>query len=220
MDSTRDYNKEGAAEAKAAIALLPDAPESHYALALASPDLLTAEKELVRAMALSDFYAGPFLMYAGNVALGKRTDRYDQALNITDTVLKMDSDNLYAKIVQSLVYLQKGQSKDAEPLLNVLARREQTASDVQMTLAAYWSVKNKGAQAVASMREAHRLDKEHFDFAGVPTPLELLEFLNRKTHYRSGFFLSPSSLYPPKPEPAPGNNNARRRTIANGRKVR
>ena len=201
-DAALDQKKEATAEAKSALELVPDAPEAHYALSLATADLQVAERELNHTLATEPFFSGPYLAYAANIALGKRLDRYDQALGIASAILQDEPDNVFAKILSSLVDIQKGDSKSAAPFLTLLARREQTSPDVLATLAVYWNNNNGGPQTVAALKSARELDRNLFDFQQVPEPMELLELLNRKLHYRAGFFLSPSTLYPPKAQAA------------------
>ena len=199
-DAVLGQNAQAVAEAKSALELLPNSPDAHYALALASKDLQVAERELRRTVALETFYSGPYLTFAANLAASKRADRYEQALGLTDAVLKAEPENTYAKTIQSLVYLQQGQLKSAATVLGILARREPPAPDLSAAFAVYWDESKKGAQAVAALKTARDLDVERFAFTQPPLPMELLNIINRGFHYRAGFFLTPASLYPPKVE--------------------
>ena len=205
-DAALGARKRATAEAKLALELLPNAPEAHYAMALASDDLQVNERELRKTVALETFYSGPYLMYAANMALSQRTDRYEQASAVNDAVLKQEPDNVFAQLIQSLLALQQGQIKNAGTTLNVLNRHELNSPDVQSATAVYWQQSKNGAQAQNALQAARRLDVERFSFTEVPQPMELLELLNRKLHYRAGYFLTPASLYPAKAEtPAPAS---------------
>ena len=197
-DAALGANQRAVDEAKTALLALPDAAESHYAMALASRELQVNERELRKTLARETFYTGPYLMYAANMALSSRSDRYDQALSIADVVLKQEPGNIFGELLESLVYIQQGQSKSAENYLRVLGRTEATSPDVMATLGVYWNVAQKGVQSQASLKAAHDLDVERFSFIEPPSAMELLDMLNRKYHYRSGYFLTPASLYPPK----------------------
>lgn len=199
-DAALGLHKRAVAEAKLALEQLPNAPEAHYALALATDDLQLNERELRKTVALETFYSGPYLMYAANMALSQRADRYEQATGVTDAVLKMEPDNVFAKIVQSLLFLQQGQIKNAGNTLNVLSRHEQKSPDIMAAVAVYWNQAKNGPQAQNSLQAARSLDVDRFAFTEVPLPMELLEQINRKLHYRAGYFLTPAALYPAKVE--------------------
>ena len=199
-DAALGQNQRGVTEAKDAITALPEAAESHYAMALASKELQVNERELRKTVAREAFYTGPYLMYAANMALSSRADRFDQTLSLVDAVLKQEPNNIFAQITQALVYIQQGQLKNAGELLRVLGRREQASPDVLAVIGVYWNVSQKGVQSLASLKAAHEIDTERFTFIEAPSPMEMLDMLNRKYHYRSGYFLTPAALYPPKVE--------------------
>ena len=213
-DSALGQTKQAVKEAASALELLPDAAEAHYAMALASPDLQRNERELRKTLALETFHSGPYLTYAANIALSQRSDRYDQALGLTDAVLKAEPENVFARIIQALVYTQQKQFGKAYAILNVLNRRETKAPDVRMAFAVYWSATQKGVQMINAMKEAQAMDEERFTFADVLPPMEYLDTLNRKLRYRSGFFLTPAALYPVKAPISPPADSATAATPA------
>src|SRR5205085_2616724 len=100
-DAAQGNRKEAAAFAKDAVGLAPNAAAAHYALALASLDPRESEKEIALTLTISPFQSGPYLDYAARVAISKRQDRYEQALNLTDFVLKNDPENINAKLMQT-----------------------------------------------------------------------------------------------------------------------
>ena len=204
-DAALGEHKRAVDEAKQALELLPNSPEAHYAMALASNDLQVNERELRKTVALETFYSGPYLMYAANMALSQRADRYDQATGVVDAVLKLEPDNVFAQTMQALLFLQQGQLKNAGTTLNVLSRHEQNSPDVMTAVAVYWNQSKNGPQSINALQAARRLDVDRFAYTEAPLPMELLEQINRKLHYRAGYFLTPAVLYPSKMEtPAPG----------------
>ena len=197
-DNALGKSREAAAFAKDAAALVPMAAEAHYAYALSAPNLKDQEREINLAIGYNLFQSGPYLDYAARTAISKRTDRYEQALNLTDLALKNDPDNLNAKLMQAQLYLFLKKLPDAETALAQIGRmRGATANpDVQLTLASYWDIKGSGNKVNISLAEAKRLDPARFERRGSTKPLELLVELNRKMFYRSGYFLMPTTLFP------------------------
>jgi tetratricopeptide (TPR) repeat protein len=197
-DNALGKAKEAAAFAKDAVALAPTASEAHYALALAAPNLKDQEREINRTIGLNHFQSGPYLDYASRLTISKRTDRYDQALNLTDLVLKNEPDNFNAKLMQAQLYLALKRMPDAETALSQLGRMRGATSnpDFQLTLASYWDMKNNGAQVNAALAAARKLDAVRFDRRGVTPAFALMNELNRKMFLRSGYFLMPTTVFP------------------------
>lgn len=194
-DAALGKRREASAMAKDAVGLLPTAGDAQYAYALSATDARESEQAIQRTLALAPFQSGPYLDYASRVVLSRRQDRMDQALNLTDFVLKHEPENLNAKLMQALLYLTSKRYSEAEPLLNWLQRKEKNAPDILLSLAAYWDMKEQGATVSQMLASAKRADSR-FERFGPESPLELLTTLNRKYYYRSGFFLLPSTLYP------------------------
>ena len=197
-DNALGKSREAAAFAKDAVALVPTAAEAHYAYALSAPNLKDQEREINLAISYNGFQSGPYLDYAVRTALSKRTDRYEQALNLTDLALKNDPDNLNARLVQAQLYLFLKKIPDAETVLGQLNRMRGAAlnPDYQLTLASYWDIKGNGNKVNISLAEAKRLDAARFERRGSTPPMQLLIELNRKMFYRSGYFLMPTTLFP------------------------
>lgn len=197
-DNALGKSREAAAFAKDAIALLPNAAEAHYAYALSAKDLKDQEREINRTLALNQFQSGPYLDFASRMVISKRADRGEQALNLTDLVLKNEPDSFNAKLMQAQLYIAMNRLNDAATVLNQLGRtRNATSSpDFQLTLAAYWDVKKDGGQVNAALAAARKLDAARFERRGVTPAYALMTELNRKMFFRSGYFLMPSTLFP------------------------
>jgi tetratricopeptide (TPR) repeat protein len=187
--------REANALAKDATGLLPNSGDAQFALAIAATDPKDSEAAVHRALALTPFQTGPYLDYAARVAISRRQDRVEQALNLTDFVLKYEPENFNAKEMQALLYLSEKRFADAEPILTWLRRKDAKAPDVIMTLATYFELKNEGPTVSQLLAAAKEADKR-FERQGPETPLEFLTTLNRRYFYRTGFFLRPSTLYP------------------------
>ncbi len=197
-DNALGKSKEAAAFAKDAVALVPTAAEAHYAFALSAPNLKDQEREINLAISYNTFQSGPYLDYASRMAISRRSDRYEQALNLTDLALKNDPDNLNAKLMQAQLYLFLKKIPDADKVLVQIngMRGAQTNPDYMLTLATYWDIKNDRNKVNISLAEAKRLDAARFERRGTTPPLQLMIELNRKMFYRSGYFLLPSTLFP------------------------
>jgi hypothetical protein len=183
-------------EARDAVSLLPKAGEAQYALSMATSNSVDAERALLNTLAMAPFQLGPYLDYAAHLAASRRQDRFDQSLNMADLVLKADPNNVAAKMTQAMVYLQT-KRPEAATTLDMLKRKEPpTAADILMALAVYWGVQNRGGNVTYYMGQAAKNDPTYFSLTTVPTPIEYLLLVNRKLHYRGGFFLTPDSLYP------------------------
>lgn len=208
-DAILGNNREAIAEGKDAVTLAPGAGEAHYAYSIGlqaardNKSVLDSETSLSRALSLTPFHTGPYLDYATRILLQKRQDRFDQALNLTDFVLKYDPENVNAKIMQAMIYLQTKRIAEAEPVLNNLRNKAGQSPDVLMALAVYWNIKGNGSNVTQYMNAASKADQERFGQATTPTPLEYLVSLNRRYHYRVDPYLTIASLYPNKGDASP-----------------
>ncbi|HLV81614.1 MAG TPA: tetratricopeptide repeat protein, partial [Chthonomonadaceae bacterium] len=201
-DIALDHLKEALDEAKKAVELAPTAGDAHYAYSMAIRNLADSEQELIHAMSLSPFENGPLLDYAARIALQRKTDRYDDALKLTEIALERSKGDINAKLIQALLYLQKSRFKEAEPILDALVRMTPTPPDVHMAVAVYYDLKQSPTQARAHYDAAGKLDPVRFTPIIVPSPMELLQSYARRWHYRGDFYLTPTTLYPPKMEAA------------------
>ncbi len=195
-DSALGKRRDAAAAAHDAAVLLPNVGEAQFALAIATPDPVESDSAISRALALSPFQVGLYLEYAARIALSKRQDRYDQALNLTDLVLKAEPDNMSAKMMQAMIFLQANRLPEAEPILKDLNKKYATEPDMLLALATYWNVKDSGGQVTYFMNQARKADADRFAPSSPLRPLEFIALVNRKLHYRGGLFLTPASLYP------------------------
>ena len=201
-ESSLGNAKEAAAQAKDAVALVPNAGDAHYAQALALSTLrdnknsIDSDNANARALSLAPFQSGPYLDYATRLLALRRQDRYDQALNLTDFVLKYEPEHIGAKMMQAMVYLQTNRAAEAEPVLTFLKNKEGKAPDVLMALAVYWNVKGNGGLTTQYMAAARKADPERFDPNTPEAPMQYLFNMNRKLQYRVSPFLTLSSLYP------------------------
>ena len=102
---------------------------------------------------------------------------------------------MQAQLLQSLIYLQQLKFTEAEGVLNPIMRTNGGDADVLLTGASYWYMKENSGQIDKYLKAAMRVEPVLFKFDKGPNPLELLQFLQRKIHYRSGFYLSLGSLF-------------------------
>jgi tetratricopeptide (TPR) repeat protein len=193
-------------EAQAAAKLLPRAGETHFALALTAIRSDDSEQELHRTLALTPFATGPYLELAARTALRRTSDRFDRALKFVDLVRAQEPDNFNARITQVLILMAANRLKEAEPILDMFARGDQkNTPDVLMALSVYWQLKGQQTKANVLMEGARKLDPLRINFTLVPSPLEFLATTNHKYHYRGGFFMLPSTLYPAKADGPTGD---------------
>ncbi len=190
--------KEALAFAQDAVSLSPKSVEAHYALALAATDIRVSEQEMAQTLALNSFHWGPYLNFAGRALVSKRSDRIETALNITDLVLKNDPKNIHAKQIQALVYLHQRKVGDAEVLLKNILAVDPTSPDILMTTAIYYDAKGDGTRSSQALENVRKVDPLHFDSIAPPLPIKHIEYINRTWLGRSGFFIDPATLFPPK----------------------
>lgn len=182
--------------AQEAVSRAPQAGDAYYAFSMATNEANESESALYKAMELSPFQTGPYLDYATRVLTRRRSDRYEQALNLTDLVLKTDPENVNAQLMQALIYLQTKRISDAETLLRGLTDKHGSDPDVLMALAVYWQVKGNSANTRRYLLKAREADRDRFYREDVEEPIPYLLTLNRKLHYRADPFLTLASLYP------------------------
>ncbi len=182
-------------EAMDAVTLQPDLGEAQYALALASTKIEEADTALSKALYLSPFQSGPYLSYATEQAFQKRQDKYDQALNLTDLVLKQEPENVQAKLTQALIYVHQKRYTEAQPLLADLQKKYPESPDVLTTIGVFYQAKGNNTNAGQFFEAVRKSDPKRFNYTIPPTSLDLLARL-RSLHYRSDFFLTPAALYP------------------------
>ncbi len=185
------------AEAQAAVAGAPKAADARYVNSMIIRNLSDSETELVQVVNLAPFQSGPYIDYAARIALQKNADRVEDALKLIEMVLSREPENLGAKLAKVLILTSKNRDAEAEPILDYIARHS-TAPDVEMIAAIFLTHKSKVGQAQQYWDAARRQDPKHFDFLVVPAALVYLQDWERKTHYRSGFFLTFESLFPSK----------------------
>ena len=183
------------AEATDAVALQPNLGEAQYALALASTKIEEADTALNKALYLSPFQSGPYLDYATAQTFQKRQDRYDQALNLTDLVLKQEPENVQAKLTQALIYVHQKRFTEAQPLLADLQKKHPEAPDVLTTIGVFYQAKGNNSNAGQFFDAVRKADPKRFNYTNPPSSMDLLLRL-RTLHYRSDFFLTPAALYP------------------------
>lgn len=194
-DGVMGSRKLGTGEASDAVALVPTLGEAQYALSIATTKVDDADIALTKALALSPFQSGPYLDYASQQLLTKRQDRYEQALNLTDLVLKADQHDVQAKLIQALVYTQQKRFTEALPILSDLQRDNPQSPDVITAIGVYYTSQSNNAKAEPYFAAARALDPIRFNPASPPTPLELMVRL-RRSHFRADFYLTPAALYP------------------------
>jgi tetratricopeptide (TPR) repeat protein len=194
-DVLLDKHKEAAAESSDAVSLLPNAGDAQYAYSLSTLKPIESEQALLKALSLCSLQTGPYLDYAARIALTKRQDRYDTALDITDVVLKLDPDNVTGRLMQALIYLQTKRVPDAKSILELLYKQNPGAPDVIMALASYCNTLGISALTGTYMDKARALDPLHFSIVQPLNPLECLQLLMRKVHFREDAFLTIGTLY-------------------------
>jgi tetratricopeptide (TPR) repeat protein len=185
-------------EAQAAAKILPNAPETFYALSMTLKQINEQEAALNTTLSLVPFQTAPYLDFSARVAVEKQPDRYERSMKFLDFVLKQDPDNANAHVQKALILLQTNKLKEAGAVLDKLAMGTRPSPDVLEALSVYWQLVNKPSYSQQYNEAAHKLDKVRFDRPISPTPMELMFDLNRRYRYRIGFFLTPNALYPPK----------------------
>ncbi len=185
--------------AQDAVSLLPNASEAHYALCLATTDLRLGEAEMLQTLAMNAFHPGPMLNYASRITTSKRTDRFELSLNLTDFVLKSYPESFQAKQLQALLYLQTRKVGDAEPILRKLISQDGKSPEFLMTVAVYYEAKGDSAQAARALEIVRKADPKNFEnVVTAPTPIKHIDYINRLWLMRAGFYLNPSTLFPPR----------------------
>ncbi len=196
-DASLGHPREAFAEANAAARLLPESGDVQFALSMSVTKLTDQAEALNRALSLEPFQLGIYLDYAARTAATTQQGRYERAMKFVDFALARDPNNLNAKIMQALLLMQTKRDREAGPLLDALSRHNKNAADLKMALAIYFFNAGNSSLTDRELTEARKLDPVRFASSDPKTPLELLYQLNRKYHYRTGFFLTPASLYPP-----------------------
>ena len=184
-------------EAVQALKAAPQAGDAHYINSMVIRNLSDSETELIKTITTSPFAAGPLLDYAARIALQKQSDRVEDAIKLTEIVLKREPSNVEAKLTNVLLLLTKGRLAEAAPTLEYVMLHT-PAADVQMVGAVYLTQDNKSGRAGQCWDKARKMDSNHFDFLVVPTAPQFLQSYIRKVHYRAGFYLTFESLFPAK----------------------
>ncbi len=185
-------------EALKAQETLGELGEVHYALSMSVPKLAESEQETVQAIALSPLHSGPYLAYANQYVLDKHKDNYVVGIAFGNFVLKFDPNNDSAKFFQTLVFLQSKRIPEAETYLSELLKKEPKAPDFQLAAAAYFEILEKSTASSERFEIAKRLYPEFASNILPFKPMEIVREMLIRRRYRSEFFLTPASLYPPK----------------------
>ncbi|HZO89611.1 MAG TPA: Ig-like domain-containing protein [Chthonomonadaceae bacterium] len=202
-DTVLRKREQGAEEAKEAARLLPDAADAQYALAATSLDLRESERALHRALALNPYQSGPILDYAARQFVLKNItqERIDQLLNVVNYVLKRDPDNVNAKLMQVMLYLQANRVNDAEPILAALLQQENTALDLLFAGSVYSRYKENFGQITRFLEAINRLSPEtYYDVTNLSKPQQAIAYFDLKRRYRADPFLTVTTLFAPKSE--------------------
>lgn len=201
-DTALGKGKDAAAWARDVTARAPEAGDAQYALAVGSFDPRESDRALRRALALAPFQYGPTLDYASRFILQGRTpsrERIDQALNITDFVLKHEPDNVNARYIQVLLYLQSGRAAEAEPILSAQLAKEGNALDLLLAGAVFQRATGQLGRVNLFLQAVRKLDAErYYERDKLNTPLQALYYTNAKMHYRADPFLTIGTLFPSK----------------------
>ena len=200
-DAALGKKEDSKMEATAAAKLAPTAPETLYALSMtAEPE--AAQRYLATAIGEAPYLTGPYLDLALLKAFGKGSDRNTQAFKLISQAQKLDPDNINAKLIEILLYLQAKQTAIPALTLKDLARQYPNTPDILMTLSIYYQTLNQEANASKYLDAVNRIDSEHVGRSVTEQPLEFLKRVNREVHYRTGFFLTPQTLVVPKTDTA------------------
>jgi tetratricopeptide (TPR) repeat protein len=185
--------------AKAAAELVPESGDTQYALAVASSDAREAVPALHRALALAPFRSGPVLDYAARLVLIKNPsrDRIDQALNVTDMVLKNEPDNISAQLLEALLYLQSDRVDEVKPILEAVLKQDSTGTDALLTGVAYERAKDNTAGINQFLNAVRKQEPDRYpDLGRMRQPLTFLQYIYAQAHYRPGAFLTVATLFP------------------------
>ncbi|HEV2474850.1 MAG TPA: tetratricopeptide repeat protein [Chthonomonadales bacterium] len=181
-------------EAKEAAGLLPGSPDALFCLAIANKDPVDEEQDMLKSLLSTPFEAGPYDDYAARQSIKAKAGPINEALAITDYVLKRDPGDVYARIIQVMSYIQQDRFEEAQPILAGLIRSEPRAPDILMAESVWWNVKKNSTQAAEFLASAGQADVKRFSFTEAQTPPQFLYLLNHTLRYRAGFFLTPASL--------------------------
>lgn len=191
--------KDAAAQGKEAVEVAPETGEAQYALAATAPDARDAERALHRAMALAPFQNGPLIDYAARLLLVRNLsqDRIDEALNITDFVMKNDPDYISARLLQALLYVQNNRAGEAEPILTAVLKEDSTGTDALLTTAVFEHARGRNDKEYQFQQMIRKQEPDRYtDLALIQQPMPALLFLYGRTHYRAGAFLTLATLFP------------------------
>ena len=185
------------AQAKDVITLYPNTAEAYYVNALATPDLRDSDKALGKTLALAPFQPGPLNNFAARLSVSKRTERYNEALSISDLVLKYYPDNYFAGLIQTMVYLQTKKNKEADASFGKLLKTDKESPEILMALSAYYDARDNSQEAGRYLEKVRKMEPK-MERQAPPKPTEYLDLMNRKYFFRSEPFLSLEVLFPTK----------------------
>ncbi len=201
-DAALGKREAAAAEALKASVLAPNAPETYYALSMTTTEENAVERDLVTTIGEAPLQAGPYLDLAVLKILSKATDRNAQAFKLIGFAQKLEPDNINAKLIEALTYVQSKQTVPAIALLRPLARDYPSAPDVLMATAICYLAMGQDDVAGRFLDMANKIDQDRVGRLLPEQPLVFLRRVNHEVHYRTGFFLTPQTLTVPKTETA------------------
>lgn len=200
-DAAMGKRKDAVAEAKSAVTQVPTAGDAQFALAMVSTDGVESDRALHRALALAPFQHGPILGYTLKLMLEKNptTERVDQALGILGFVLKSDPDNIIARWMESLLYMQTKRMTEAETMLDTLLKQDSKALDFLIAGAVFCRMTDHIDRMGIFLEEVRKQEPDYYtELAAIKSPQQALFLFGYRTPYRTEAFLTPTSLYPPK----------------------
>lgn len=193
-----DNKTEADKEAVAAENIFPQAGDAVFAHSLAAPDPRVSSEEAIKTLSLAPFYPAPYVDYGARIALQSHTHRLVEALQFADIALSLDPGSLSAQIMRGLLLTQVGHSPDARQLLDQLYGSNEKYPDLLLAMSAYCVELKQSALASIYFSQAQKSAPSYFiNLQTPPDALQALETLYRQLHYRPGFFLTISTLYPP-----------------------
>lgn len=183
--------------AQRAAAALPHSADATYLLAIASPDLGTADRASAEALSLSPFQPGPYLDYGVRKALQLKEHLFNMGVDLSDLALELDPKCPSARILKALLLTELAQPEKAFAILNKLNVDFPNAPDVQLAFSAYYLAQKDTPTARRLFDAASKVAPATMNLELPIGPLAVIELLFRKTAYDAVPFLNLDTLYPP-----------------------
>ncbi len=188
------HSQEANDMASAAVAAIPDAGDTNFALAMGATLSIIREQSLIRAIVGDPLQPGPYLVYASQLALLAGQQQPAIAQGIATFCRSLDPGALSPRLLEGLLAVDQHNLEQGKALLNATSLSFPAMPDLFYSMSAYCTAAQLGGASTQFLAKAAKLDRTDFGMDLPPQPAEAIRYLFLTKHYRPGFFLSLKTL--------------------------